>query len=57
MTAAERTRRRTVLLEIEAVHADVTVRRGQEQTGEATVLDGKDRAFADVAAARGRQAG
>ena len=49
-SAAER---RAVLLEIEPVYADVIVRRWQEATGEAAVLEGDDRIFTDVAAARG----
>ena len=42
-----------VLLEIDPACADVIVRRWQETTGEAAVLAGEDRVFADVAAARG----
>jgi DNA modification methylase len=57
MIAAGRTGRRAVLLELDPAYADVIVRRWQEATGEAAVLDGEDRTFADVAAARGRQAG
>ena len=53
MIAAERTGRRAVLLEIDPAYADVIVRRWQETTGEAAVLEGDDRIFADVAAARG----
>lgn len=53
MIAAERTGRRAVLLEIDPACADVIVRRWQETTGEAAVLEGDDRIFADVAAARG----
>ncbi len=53
MIAAERTGRRAVLLEIDPAYADVIVRRWQETTGEAAVLKGDDRIFADVAAARG----
>jgi DNA modification methylase len=56
MIAAERTGRRAVLLEIDPAYADVIVRRWQEVTGEAAVLDGEDRTFADVAAARGSAA-
>jgi hypothetical protein len=40
-----------VLLEIDA-YADVIVRRWQEATGNAAVLEGDDRIFADTAAAR-----
>ncbi|WP_318987454.1 site-specific DNA-methyltransferase [Falsiroseomonas ponticola] len=53
MLAAERTGRRAVLLEIDPAYADVIVRRWQEATGEAAVLDGEDRTFADIGAARG----
>lgn len=53
MIASERTGRRAVLLEIDPCYADVIVRRWQEATGEAAVLDGEDRTFADIAAARG----
>jgi DNA modification methylase len=52
MIAAERTGRRAVLLEIDPAYADVIVRRWQETTGEAAVLEGDDRIFADIAAAR-----
>jgi DNA modification methylase len=52
MIAAERTGRRAVLLEIDPAYADVIVRRWQEATGEAAVLEGEDRVFADIAAAR-----
>jgi DNA modification methylase len=52
MIAAERTGRRAVLLEIDPAYADVIVRRWQETTGEAAVLEGDDRIFADVATAR-----
>ena len=53
MIAAERTGRRAVLLEIDPAYADVIVRRWQEATGEAAVLDGEDRTFEDIAAVRG----
>ena len=53
MIAAERTGRRAVLLEIDPAYADVIVRRWQDTTGEAAVLEGDDRIFADIAAARG----
>ena len=52
MIAAERTGRRAVLMEIDPAYADVIVRRWQETTGEAAVLEGDDRIFADIAAAR-----
>ena len=50
MIAAERTGRRAVLLEIDPAYCDVIVQRWQEETGQAAVLDGEDRTFADVAA-------
>ncbi|PHK93851.1 DNA methylase N-4 [Pseudoroseomonas rhizosphaerae] len=53
MIAAERTGRRAVLLELDPAYADVIVRRWQEATGEAAVLDGEDRTFGDIAAVRG----
>ena len=53
MIAAERTGRRAVLLEIDPAYADVIVRRWQDATGEAAVLEGEDRTFNDVAAVRG----
>jgi len=53
MIAAERTGRRAVLLEIDPAYADVIVRRWQEATGEAAVLEGEDRIFADIAVVRG----
>ena len=52
MIAAERTGRRAVLLEIDPAYADVIVRRWQETVGETALLEGDDRTFADVAAAR-----
>jgi DNA modification methylase len=48
MIAAERLGRRAVLIEIDPAYADVIVRRWQEATGEAAVLDGEDRTFADA---------
>ncbi len=53
MIAAERTGRRAVLVEIDPAYADVIVRRWQETTGGAAVLEGDDHIFAEVAAARG----
>ncbi|MCS6930628.1 MAG: site-specific DNA-methyltransferase [Acetobacteraceae bacterium] len=53
MIAAERTGRRAVLLELDPAYADVVVRRWQEATGEAAVLEGEERTFGDIAAARG----
>ena len=52
MIAAERTGRRAVLLEIDPPYVDVIVRRWQDITGETAVLDGEDRTFDNVAAAR-----
>jgi DNA modification methylase len=52
MIAAERTGRRAVLLEIDPAYCDVIVQRWQEETGHAAVLDGEDRTFADITAAR-----
>jgi hypothetical protein len=51
--AAERAGRRAVLQEIDSAYADGIVRRRQETTGEAAVLERDDRIFTDVAAARG----
>jgi DNA modification methylase len=42
MIAAERTGRRAVLLEIDPAYADVIVRRWQEATGEAAILEGEN---------------
>jgi DNA modification methylase len=53
MIAAERAGRRARLVELDPRYVDVIVRRWQETTGEAAVLDSDDRIFADVAAARG----
>ena len=52
MIAAERTGRRAVLLEIDPAYCDVIVQRWQEETGQPAILDGEDRTFADVTAAR-----
>ncbi len=52
MIAAERTGRRAVLLEIDPAYADVIVRRWQVTTGEAAVLEGDERVFADIASCR-----
>ena len=56
MIAAERTGRHAVLLEIDPCYVDVIVRRWQEATGDVAVLDGEDRTFDDIAAARQNQA-
>jgi DNA modification methylase len=52
MIAAERTGRRAVLLEIDPAYCDVILQRWQDETGQAAVLDGEDRSFADVGAQR-----
>jgi DNA modification methylase len=57
MIAAERTGRRAALLELDPAYADVIVQRWQAETGEPAILDGPDRTFADITAARGRQVG
>lgn len=44
--------RRAVLLAIDPAFADVIVRRWQEATGEAAVLEGQGRTFVDVAGTR-----
>jgi hypothetical protein len=41
-----------VLLELDPAYADVIVQRWQAETGEPAILDGEDRTFADIAAAR-----
>jgi DNA modification methylase len=41
-----------VLLEIDPAYADVIVRRWQEATGEAAVLEGDERVLADIASCR-----
>jgi DNA modification methylase len=56
MIAAERTGRHAVLLEVDPCYVDVIVRRWQETTGDVAVLDGEDRTFDDIAAARGVRA-
>jgi len=53
MIAAERTGRRAALVELDPCYVDVIVRRWQEATGDVAVLDGEDRTFDDIAAARG----
>jgi DNA modification methylase len=52
MMVAERTGRRAVLLEIDPAYCDVILQRWQEEPGQAAVLDGEDRTFADVSALR-----
>ena len=53
MIAAERTGRSAVLLEIDPCYVDVIVRRWQETSGGIAVLDGGERTFNEIAAARG----
>jgi len=52
MIAAERAGRRAVLLELGPAYADVLVRRWQETSGEAAVLERQDRIFDEVVVAR-----
>ena len=49
MIAAERTGRHAVLVEIDPGYVDVSIRRWQDETGVAAVLDGEDRVFDDIA--------
>ena len=49
MPVCSKMRRRGICL----AYVDVIVRRWQEPTGEAAVLEGEDRIFADIAAMRG----
>jgi DNA modification methylase len=51
--AAEITGRVCHAIDIDARYVDVAIERWQAMTGEAAVLEGDDRIFADVAAARG----
>jgi hypothetical protein len=41
-----------VLLEIDPAYCDVILQRWQQEPGQAAVLDGEDRTFADVSALR-----
>jgi len=52
LIAAERTGRAARLLELDPKYVDVIVTRWQEYTGETAVLDGEDRTFGDIKAAR-----
>lgn len=52
LIAAERTGRAARLLELDPKYVDVIVTRWQEYTGETAVLDGEDRTFANMKAAR-----
>jgi DNA modification methylase len=54
--AAETTGRVCYAMEIDPRYVDVAVRRWQAFTGQAAVLAGEDRVFADIAAARGMRA-
>jgi DNA modification methylase len=54
--AAETTGRLCLAMEISPAYCDVAVLRWQQFTGKAVVLDGEDRTFNDIAAARGVQA-
>ena len=51
--AAEITGRRCSAMEIDPAYCDVAAQRWQELTGRQAVLDGEDRVFNDIAAARG----
>jgi DNA modification methylase len=53
--AAQVTGRRCLAMEIDPGYCDVTLQRWEAMTGEAAILDGEDRSFADIALAR-RQA-
>jgi len=50
--AAERTKRRAAVIEIDPLYVDVAVRRWQAYTGEMATLRGDGRTFAQIAAAR-----
>jgi hypothetical protein len=39
-------------VEIDPAYCDVIIQRWQEETGHVAILDGEDRTFADVTAAR-----
>ena len=41
-------------MEIDPAYCDVTLQRWEAMTGEPAILDGEDRTFADIAAARRR---
>jgi DNA modification methylase len=51
--AAETTGRRCLAMEIDPAYCDVTIQRWEAMLGEPAILDGEDRTFADIAAARG----
>jgi DNA modification methylase len=50
------TRRRCLVMEIDPAYCDVAVQRWQDLTGRQAVLNGEDRVFNDIAAARGAPA-
>jgi DNA modification methylase len=51
--AAETTGRLCLAMEIDSAYCDVTIQRWQAMLAEPAVLDGEDRTFADISAARG----
>ena len=53
MLAAERTRRRGRLIELEPKYCDVIIRRWQEMTGKAAMLAATDESFDEVCETRG----
>jgi DNA modification methylase len=53
--AAETTGRLCLAMEISPAYCDVAILRWQRFTGQKAVLDGEDRIFDDIAAARGGQ--
>ncbi len=55
LIAAERTGRSARLMELDPKYADVIVERWQNLTGQAAVLDGEDRTYEDLKAARGKR--
>ena len=56
LIAAERTGRSARLLELDPKYVDVIVERWQNLTGGVAVLDGEDRTYDDLKAARGSKA-
>jgi len=56
LIAAERTGRSARLMELDPKYADVIVERWQNLTGQSALLDGEDRAFDDLRAARAKHA-
>ena len=56
MIACEKTGRRARLIEIDPVYCDVALRRWQEFTGKAAVLEGDGRAFDEIAQERQKEA-